>query len=351
MDFHREMETRWPRAWGDPRVTGVLRGEPEHFQVEEQLDFEPSGSGEHRLLQIRKRGENTLWIAKQLARLAGVKPRDVGYAGLKDRNAVTTQWFSVGMAGRAEPDWTQLNSPSVEVLAVHKHHRKLRSGALAQNRFRIQLSSVREDAPTTDEHLARLGASGVPNYFGEQRFGRSGDNVQQAIALFAGTRKVRDRKLRGIYLSAARSWIFNEILSKRIAAGTWNRVVPGDVLGLDGRSAVFAQHDTPDEEIVQRCERLDVHPTGALWGVGELMGSGSVRDLEMGIASDNSELARGLERAGLKQERRALRLRVSDLGWERCNDTLQVSFSLRSGSYATSVLREIASYTLPESYR
>lgn len=332
---------RWPRVWGEPCARGVLRRRPADFQVTEQLSFEPSGSGEHALLQIRKSGENTLWVAKQLARVAGVKPRDVGYAGLKDRNAVTTQWFSVGLAGRAEPDWNGIDGAGTKVLRVERHHRKLRPGALRGNRFHIRITDCCGNDRCIDERLNRIAREGVPNYFGEQRFGRHGDNVEQALALFAGRVRMRDGKRRGLLLSAARSWLFNELLARRIAAGDWNRAAAGDVLGLDARSAVFALEETPDDTLLQRLARLELHPTGALWGTGESLAGGAVRALEEAVAAAYPDIARGLEKAGMKQERRALRVRVAELRWEREPDLLELGFTLRSGSYATAVLREI----------
>ncbi len=339
-----EFSNRWPRAWGEVAAGGIVRQEPGHFQVEEQLSFEPSGSGEHVLLQIRKTGENTLWIAKQLARVAGIKPRDVGYAGLKDRNAVTTQWFSVGLVGKAEPDWGQLNSSSVEVMQIQRHHRKLRTGALRGNRFRIRIADFLGDPAETADRLALIGRAGIPNYFGEQRFGHGGNNVSQALAMFAGQIRVRDRKLRGLYLSAARSWLFNEILARRVVSGNWNTMIPGEVLGLDARSAVFALESEPDEDLVRRLRALEIHPTGALWGEGETLAATDVRRLEQDVAGESPQLADGLERARLKQERRPLRTRVSDLSWEHSAASLEMRFTLCSGTYATSVLREIVRY-------
>ncbi|GAB4359379.1 MAG: tRNA pseudouridine(13) synthase TruD [Gammaproteobacteria bacterium] len=348
MAHPEETHARWPRAWGEPPARGLLRADPSHFQVDEELVFEPSGSGEHCLIQLRKRGENTVWIARRLARLAGLPLRDVGYAGLKDRHAVATQWFSVRLAGKSEPDWTALNGETVQVLCVERHHRKLRPGAVRRNRFRILISDLSGDEVATGERLSRVAASGVPNYFGEQRFGWNGENLRHAAALFTGAGQVPDRKRRGIYLSAARSWLFNEILARRVEAGSWDRPMAGDVLGLDGRSAVFSQHDDPDPEIVARASRLELHPTGPLWGAGDPPSAGDVRDLEMQIARENGSLAEGLVRFGLKQERRALRLRVTELTFERSAGTLLLGFSLYSGSYATSVLREIVRYTIPD---
>ena len=337
----------WPQAWGEPCARGMLRQSPEDFEVQELLSFEPSGSGEHVLLQIRKRGENTLWVARQLARLAGVKPREVGYAGLKDRHAVTTQWFSVGLAGNAAPDWESINSESITLLRAERHHRKLRTGALMGNRFHLRVTQCTGDSQSTAERMATIAQSGIPNYFGEQRFGREGDNVAQARALFAGRIKVRDRKLRGLLLSAARSWLFNELLARRVREGSWNQLIPGEVLGLDGRSAVFASEGESDDELSRRLKRLEIHPTGPLWGTGNTMVAADAKTLEESVAAEYPALAEGLERAGLKHERRPLRTRVQDLSWDFASDALELGFTLRSGSYATAVLREIVHYDSP----
>ncbi len=333
----------YPYAWGGPTARGRLREQPEDFQVDECLPFQPSGGGEHVLVKIRKRGENTLWVARRLARVAGVAERDVGYAGLKDRHAVTSQWFSVGLAGKPEPDWSAVGSESIEVLESARHNRKLRPGAAAGNRFRLRVRGIDGDGGGLDERLEQVRGAGVPNYFGEQRFGHDGDNLAQARALFGGTLRVRDRKLRGIYLSAARAWIFNAVLAERVSAGSWNRALAGDVMNLDARRAVFAT-EMPDDELRGRIQRLEIHPTGPLWGRGTSMAGGEAALCEQRIAQYNGDLTAGLERAGLEQERRALRVRVGDLQWARDGDTLELAFTLPSGSFATVVVREIVDY-------
>lgn len=332
-----------PRAYGGPVGQGCLRRQPEDFRVEEVLSFAPSGAGEHVLLQLRKRGENTQWVARQIARTAGVSEKDVGYAGLKDRHAVTTQWFSVGLAGRAEPDWSALTSDSVQLLRVVRHDRKLRPGAILRNRFYIRVADVSGIGMKLEECLGKIREGGVPNYFGEQRFGHDSENIEKAQALFEGRLRVRDRKLRGIYLSSARSWLFNAVLAERVAAGTWNRIMAGDAMNLDGRRAVFLA-ETLDDDLLERVAALDIHPTGPLWGRGEPMTRGEPASLEISLATSHPVLSQGLASVGMDQERRALRCRVQELDWVLADHDLELSFSLPSGSFATAVVRELIDY-------
>jgi len=325
-------------ALGKPEASGVIRSQPEDFQVDEDLGFELTGEGEHACLHIRKRNANTDFIAKQIARLAGVKNMDVSYAGLKDRNAVTTQWFSIYLSSKPEPDWTQLNCDEVEVIAVKRHNRKLRRGSLKGNHFKLVVRELQGDTSLLEQRLQTISNSGVPNYFGEQRFGR--DNLAKATGLFNAEFKVKDRNKRSMYLSAARSAIFNEVLSKRVAAASWNQAVEGDLMMLDGSHSVFSV-ETVDDEIKRRIAEFDIHPTGSLWGRGRLATAAAAQQLEQQCADSFALFCDGLEKAGMKQERRALRLPVSNLEWQLDDNSLSLSFFLSSGSYATSVLREI----------
>lgn len=331
-----------PYAHGGPPATGVLRAEVDDFRVDEVLGFDPTGSGEHAFLTIEKRGANTEWVARQLARAAGVAPVAVGFAGLKDRHAVTRQVFTVQLAGRADPDWSALAIPGVEVLSAVRHNRKLKRGAHRGNRFRILLRDVRGDVATIDARLAAIGARGVPNYFGEQRFGRDGGNVALAEALFEGRRLPREQ--RGIALSAARSELFNRVLAQRVLDDTWDRALDGEVWMLDGTHAIFGPQPW-DEALAQRLAAFDIHPTGPSWGAGELRSIGAVRELELAAIEPHARLARGLEREGLSQERRALRLVARNFGhsWE-APDRLLVEFGLGAGSFATTLLRELCDW-------
>ena len=332
-----------PCAHGGPVISGRMKLEPDDFVVEEIPGFEPSGSGEHAWLWVEKRGANTDWVAGQLARFAGVAPSVVGFAGLKDRHAVTRQVFTLQLPGQVDPDWNTLAVPGVRVLSATRHSRKLKRGALRGNRFRIRLREVRGDCEQVPERLDRIAASGVPNYFGEQRFGRDGGNLDLARALFNGRRLGRAQ--RGFALSAARAEIFNAILAARVASGTWDQALEGEVWMLDGSHSVFGPEPASDA-LMDRLRSGDIHSTGPMWGRGELRSADAVRALELGVAELHSDLAGGLEAAGLDYERRSLRLPVRGLEWNwEGGDFLVVSFELGAGSFATAVLRELCDWS------
>jgi len=334
----------WPRIATPPLIAAVLRALPEDFVVEEQLPFILTGAGEHLWLKVCKRGLNTEQVAKQLARLAGVTRREVGYAGMKDRHAVAVQWFSLYLPGRADPDWGTLPD-GLTIIEATRHTRKLKTGALSGNRFEIVLRDCHGDRDAVLQRSTEINARGVPNYFGEQRFGHGGANVAEARALFAGEGKRCDRKQTGIYLSAARSYLFNEVLAQRVLAGTWDEVMDGDAMILNGTRSFFVPAAV-DDTIRRRLAEGDIHTSGPLWGRGELPTRAATRALEQTIADEHPELARGLERAGLDQERRALRVIPQDLQTEWLDDTsLQLRFGLPAGTYATALLRELAVYT------
>jgi len=341
-----------PRVHGEPLGSCRLRVEPADFEVEELLGFPPDGQGAHLLLWVRKTDQNTEWVANRLAEVAGVPRKDLGYAGLKDRRAVTSQWFSLPRPRDREPGWSVLAAEGIEVLQVHPHGRKLRRGSLAGNRFRIRVRDWAVDPVQLAGRVACIRAAGVPNYFGEQRFGRGGANLTRADALFRGLIRRPSRHQQGLWLSAARSHLFNRVLAERIRRGDWDRPLPGDCLNLDGSHSFFradAIDDPPDATseapigsgLRERCARLDLHPTGPLWGRGEPPTGGEVRALEDAVAAGLPGWTEGLARFGLVQERRALRLPVRDLVWEPSPGGVTFGFQLPAGAYATTVLREL----------
>ncbi|UHD15360.1 tRNA pseudouridine(13) synthase TruD [Thiocapsa bogorovii] len=330
-----------PGAYGAPLACGRLRARPEDFLVEEQLGFAPDGEGDHLLLRVRKTGANTEWTARRLARIAGVPVSAVGYAGLKDRHAVALQWFSIPRPRDGTPDWSILAEEGIEVLESHPHRRKLKRGALAGNRFQILVRDLDpETIPGLDERLAAIRVRGIPNFFGEQRFGHDHSNLVRAHALFAGSPGRVPRHQSGLWLSAARSQIFNEVLAERVRRGDWDRPIEGDCLQLAGSNSYFLA-ETIDAATIARGEAMDVHPTGPLWGKGELPSRGSVRQLEDAVGIRFPTWCEGLAAFGLAQERRSLRLPVADLGAQRVDGGLRLTFSLPAGAYATTVLREI----------
>lgn len=297
----------------------------EDFIVTELPLQQPAGAGEHLWLDVEKNGANTTFIARQLAEAAGVPDRDAGYAGLKDRHAITRQWFSIHLPRGETPDLSRLQHPEFQVLGQSRHLKKLRPGDLQGNRFRILLRDVTGDRDAIEANLRAIALHGVPNYFGAQRFGFESANIEQGRAMLAREIRVRNPKTKGIYLSAVRSFVFNEVLARRIERGLWGKALPGDVMDEAGR------------------------PTGPLWGRGRVGTSDQVQALENAVAERHAALCNGLEHAGLDQERRALVASPAELSWEWPQaDQLRLTFALPAGAYATSVLGEILLTAEPE---
>ena len=324
-----------------PALNGVIRTFPEDFKVDEKFAFDFTDEGEHALIHIEKTDTNTDWLARQIAEVSGLKKGDVSYAGLKDRNAVTTQWFSVWLPGKPDPDWSLLNSEKVKILDSCRHNRKLRRGSLRGNQFTLIIRDVVGDASDLEQRMNIIKQDGVPNYFGEQRFGIDGQNIIKAEIMFGGRRE-KDRFKRSIYLSAARSAMFNDVLSQRVEMNKWAEGISGDVMLLDNSHSYFLATDI-DQTIIQRLKEHDIHPSGPLWGRGELLSKGAVEELESKLPSKFEVFDVGLKNARLDQDRRSLRLSVINLEWnyDEKNKLLNLSFFLPAGGYATSVLREI----------
>ena len=329
----------WPYVYGSPTGTGIIRNQPEDFIVYEHLSFEPSGSGEHVFLKIEKIGENTEFVARQIARFANVRQRDIGYAGLKDRHAVTTQWFSVWLPGKADLDWNLLNSDQLKVIDSVRHARKLKRGVLSANSFQITISDWQGDTEKTIAQLQAIKANGLANYYGEQRFGYQGQNINKALAMFAGAKVGREQ--RSLYLSAARSYLFNHLLANRVSLNNWDHALIGDVYVFDLSHSCF-RSEQPDAEILRRLQTQEIHATGVLWGKGEADVSGEALELEQTVISAFPELAQGLVNSEVIRNRRALRINVPDLSWRFVdNQRLILKFTLPAGCYATALLREI----------
>lgn len=313
----------WPRAHGDALFAAALRTLPQDFQVTEQLGWELSGDGEHDYLWVEKIGANTEWVSRQLADYAGVPARDIGYSGLKDRHAITWQWFSVPRWHT--PDWNAFSAEGVRIIDTQRHLRKLRRGAHRANAFRILLRREGQvDATALDARLAVIREQGVPNYYGEQRFGRHGSNLQLADSWAAGKRLPRPK--RSLAISTVRSFVFNEALADRVRGGNWNQLVAGDFANLDGTGSVFEFAEV-DDPLSERCATMDVHPAIALAGDGS------------GI--EPAAWQQALDRARVEPGHRSLRLPVRELGRELTGEGVLLCFTLDRGAFATSVLREV----------
>ncbi|WP_127470034.1 tRNA pseudouridine(13) synthase TruD [Thiomicrorhabdus aquaedulcis] len=351
-------------AYGVPLVQGVYKVLPEDFRVEEQIGYPLSGDGEHLWCWVEKTGENTDWVLQQLAKWANVPSSRVGVAGQKDRHAVTRQWFSIQLPGLVNPDFAAFNVPNVRILKWLRHGRKLQTGGLSGNKFTLVVRDVQNHVQDDtqddvqgsaqsnvvkvqnllDTRLACIAQHGVPNYFGEQRFGHFGHNLKQAQRLFAGELTRVKPNQKSLYLSAVRSQLFNLMLSERVADGSWNQLLAGDVLQLEGSNKWFLEDGSAN--LAQRMLDLDVHPTGLLASDGVSQAEHSVKVLEERVCAQYPDWIKGLTQLGLKSDRRALRVKPLDFSWHWLptpdkNLMLQVSFTLRPGSYATMVLREI----------
>ncbi|MCB1669186.1 MAG: tRNA pseudouridine(13) synthase TruD [Porticoccaceae bacterium] len=309
----------FPRAHGSVCGEAVFRREPEDFQVNEVLGFSPAGEGEHLCLHIEKRNQNTRWVAGLLAESLGVNENAVGYCGLKDRRAVTRQWFSVHT--RQTPGMLALGH-DINVLSTTRHHKKLRRGIHQSNQFVIRLREFGVDPERLDARLQTIGEQGVPHYFGEQRFGFNAGNLQEADRLLseAADQSRRHRKGKngwqqrgGLYLSAARSYLFNLVLAERVKRRTWNLCLEGETVA-----------------------------EGPLWGRGRSSAPAIVAELEKNILKGWQHWCSGLEFSGLQQERRPLVLTPASFSWQQQGEDLELAFTLPAGAYATAVLREIA---------
>ncbi len=314
------------------------------FQVSEQLEPELDGAGEHLWVRVRKRGMTTPELVNELARWAGVRPANIGFSGLKDKFAVTEQWLSIALPGRGDPPLppSAQTENRWQILVQQRHRRKLKRGFHQANRFTIRLRELDGDHDQIEARLLVLKASGVPNYFGEQRFGSRGGNLEAARALFSG-RKRAGRQLRGLLISAARSHLFNQVLQQRVRLGSWDQLLAGEVVMLAGTQSFFVVDAIADAER-ERFVSGDIHPSGPLWGQGVLPAVGDAGALELQIAEQLADLRDGLEHERLRHQRRRLKLELQSLRWRWLEEDLELEFELPTGCFATAVLRELTNW-------
>lgn len=335
-----ELELLGPRAYGDALGTAVLKATAEDFQVDEVLDIPLSGDGEHLWLWVEKRGLNTEEAARRLARAAGVPLRTVSYAGLKDRQALTRQWFSVQLPGKADPDLSAAQDDTLKILKSSRHKRKLQRGAHAANGFTLRLTQLHGDQAALNARLEQIAAQGIPNYFGTQRFGWQGGNLGEAREYAARQALPEQRAVRSRLLSTARSYLFNQVLAARVADGSWQRAQVGDLLAFTDSRSFFPAGEAECSD--PRLAILDVHPTGPQWGAGDSPASGATGALEQVVAEREAALRDWLVRAGMEHERRILRLPIGGLTWHYPEpDILQLEFVLPAGCFATVLVREL----------
>ncbi|MEM7611717.1 MAG: tRNA pseudouridine(13) synthase TruD [Pseudomonadota bacterium] len=320
-----------------------MRADIADFEVEEIPNWTPDGSGEHDVLWVEKRRANTRWVAGQLARHAACRERDVSYAGLKDRHAVTRQWFSIYRPGRSI-DWSAFEHPDIQILDASAHGRKIRVGALQGNRFRIRLTDVTVDGTQLERGLQSVRSYGVPNYFGPQRFGRHGSNLKLATRLADGERLRKSEQ--GFALSAARSLVFNAVLAARVNHDTWWRPLPGDALMLNNSHSFFVAGASDDTQTLERRAKLgDLHPTGPLIGAGESPVQDAARSLEEATMAGYASMLACVRQGRVDAQRRALRVLPSEFSAALDERVLTLAFSLPAGSFATALINELVAVT------
>ena len=320
-----------------PKQTALLKAECADFVVKENLGYSMAGEGEFVAVRVRKTDANTLFVGEKLAQFAGISARNMSYAGLKDRRAVTEQWFSLQMPGKTTPDFGDFQLEGIEILEVTRHNRKIRTGSLDGNYFDILLRNAME----TDDlkvWLENLSKFGFPNYFTEQRFGRDGHNLIQALRWAKGEIQVKDRKKRSFYLSAARSEVFNLVVSERLKQGVANRVLPNDIVQLSGSHSWFVADEKEDLNVLQlRLEQGDLQLTAPL--IGET--AQPACSLENDIVQQHQDIVNLMKQERLKPARRPLLMKPKDFNWQFEETGLRLKFYLSAGSYATALVREL----------
>ncbi len=375
---------------GAPTGEAILKNSCADFRVDEDLGFPLSGDGEHLCINIRKTDLSTPQLVRHLRETFDVDSSAIGYAGMKDRRAETSQWFSVQLpAGEADDEklLKALESESIKVLDHNRNSRKIKIGSHRANHFHIRLRNCKNPGQSPinvcepkngaknggqtlinmwEQRLNSISSQGVPNYFGPQRFGWDFSNLTQALELMEsalsssakqGQRRQRGRRGKGsrnsMLYSAVRSYLFNLQLSRRLELGNWSQYLPGDVLNLDGSSRCFLLEAGQqwDEELQSRLDSFDIHITGLLPGIIEskerYISSGKSADIEDAVCKQYPILLEGLTFFGLKASRRPFRFRPVDLKWDWLDgDTgasrdLILEFTLPRGAYATSLLREL----------
>lgn len=336
-----------------PGSGGALRASPEDFRVDEVPAYLPSGAGPHLYLRVEKRGRTTRDVLRALAGALGVPERDAGYAGLKDKDAVTTQWLSFPVA--KDPDPAALAGPGLAVLEVSRHANKLRPGHVRANRFVLAVrGGALEPARAC---AAALAARGLPNFFGPQRFGADGRNAAVGRALLRGERTpetgraVRDRFLRRLSISAYQSDLFNRWLAARLADGLFATALEGDVLKKLDTGGLFTCEDPAAD--TARVARFEVSPAGPMFGHKLRAAAGEALAREERLLADEGITLADFARGGGEAEgtRRAARLRIEvAVAPLEAGDGYRAELELPKGSYATVVMRELmkSESALPE---
>lgn len=349
------MNMEWQYAWSEPEMTADFKTTIQDFYVEEVLGFEPDGEGEHLYLYVEKQGINTDYLAKLLAQHVGIPKNKVTYSGVKDRHAVTRQWFCLHVLN-AEPNFDHFmesinkdlhEHEAVRIIQQTRHRRKLKIGTHKANRFIIRLRRLNGPLEDLENRLALVALAGVPNYFGPQRFGIDGNNLTNGINWLnkkSGSKK-RFTKTESFWVSAVRSWFFNEALSDQVAADIWNSVFIEDRVQAQYTSSQ-SKVDKVDATLLKQLHHLDVHPLMPLPNSTALQNTSPNRAKAMAASwQQHKSILESMLELDFSREERTTRLYPMDMKWEIADAQLILQFTLTKGSFATSVLRELVKFT------
>ncbi|MDA1138330.1 MAG: tRNA pseudouridine(13) synthase TruD [Planctomycetota bacterium] len=335
---------------GLPGIGGALKVEPSHFIVEEIPLYEPEGEGEHIYVTLRREGQTTRQVQMELCRLFELHDQAVGCAGLKDKHARTTQTFSLHMPGDEQQVAERIQAEmDVEMFSAKRHLNKLKTGHLIGNRFTILVVNVEDAALGLAERIAaKLNKFGLPNFYGEQRFGRDGENAKTGKEILKGKR-LRKHWLRKLMLSAYQSQMFNEWLVARMERGWFGEILAGDVARKEETGGMFDVEDAQTDQA--RFMDREISYTGPIFGKKMRKASGLPGDLEEAILAGEEVTLEQFRKAKVDGTRRRACLFLADLSLSQQSGGLSFSFSLPKGSYATTVMREFmkTELELPES--
>ena len=337
-----------PRGCDAGFFSGRYKVEPEDFVVEEVAAYEPSGEGSHVWMWIEKRGLSTLDMLREMGHQLGRHQKSFGIAGLKDAKSVSRQWVSMDLGDEREAE--DLESDYFRVLNVSRHNNKLRLGHLKGNRFHIVLRGTREgDLETAQQNLSELERVGVPNYFGEQRFGKRGANLGNGLEILRGdvvaAARRMPRRVFGLVLSAVQSEVFNRVIAARL--DRIGKILPGDLATLHRNGATFVV-EHPDEDQA-RADALELSPSGPMPGPEMMVPTGEPLDIELRVLQElglTGEEFNDLPFGLASGERKPLRMPVRETAARMVENGLELSFNLPKGGYATSVLRELLTDTI-----
>jgi len=342
-DFYSALSFVDGRTAAPPNLAEI-KSQASDFKVSEKLGFDCAGEGEHIWLHVTKTEMHTTQVATEIARCAKVAVKHIGFSGMKDHRAVTSQWFSVWLPGIKDsdlPDWQTLNKSNLFINKSIRHSRKLKRGTHLENEFEIRLVNFVGDVEELSDRIEMLLTKGVPNYFGEQRFGYAGSNLNKAMDWFDKGYKIKQQNRRSLLLSSARAWLFNLVLSRRLVNQDWLTVYDNEPLNLSGSKSYFLSNDRVADQ--KRLIAMDVNTTGPLWGRGidKTLPNSSLRIMEEEVLTNHPLFLQGLEQAGLSYDRRSLRFVPKKLVWNVTGDCITLNFSLSRGQFATAFLREL----------